>query len=135
MLLAVALCLLCTLNDFQADPGRRPPPPPHAVAEVRAVRVAQAITVDGMLEEPVWRQAISVSHFTQSDPIEGAQPSESTVVYVAYDDAALYVAARLYDAHPNSIVARLGRRDAAIQSGGLQAEVAVRRGQRLADRV
>src|SRR6266571_474216 len=81
MLLAVALCLLCTLNDSQADaggpPGRRPPPPSHAVAEVRAVRVAQAITVDGMLEEPVWRQAISVSHFTQSDPIEGAQPSST----------------------------------------------------------
>ncbi len=120
MLLAVALCLLCTLHDSQADAGgpsgRRPPPPPHAVAEVRAVRVAQAITVDGMLEEPVWRQAISVSHFTQSDPIEGAQPSESTVVYVAYDDAALYVAARLYDAHPDSIVARLGRRDAELNA-------------------
>src|SRR5437899_1580581 len=116
MLLAVALCLLCTLNDFQADPGRRPPPPPHAVAEVRAVRVAQAITVDGMLEEPVWRQAISVSHFIQRDPIEGAQPSESTVVYIAYDDAALYVAARMYDRHPDSIVARLGRRDAQLDS-------------------
>ncbi len=120
MLLAVALCLLCTLHDSQADaggpPGRRLPPPPHAVAEVRAVRVAQAIAVDGMLEEPVWRQAIGVSHFTQSDPIEGAQPSESTVVYVAYDDAALYVAARLYDAHPDSIVARLGRRDAELNA-------------------
>ena len=120
MLLAVALCLLCTLHDSQADAGgpsgRRPPPPPHAVAEVRAVRVAQAIAVDGTLEEPVWRQAISVSHLTQSDPIEGAQPSESTVVYVAYDDAALYVAARLYDAHPESIVARLGRRDAELNA-------------------
>src|SRR6266704_2732821 len=128
MLLAVALCLLCTLHDSQADPGgppgRRPLPPPHAVAEVRAVRVAQAIAVDGMLEEPVWRQAISVSHFTQSDPIEGAQPSESTVVYVAYDDAALCVAARLYDAHPDSIVARLGRQ---LLGRGLGGEGAHRR--------
>src|SRR5256886_7654578 len=43
-------------------------------------------------------------------------PTESTFVYVAYDDAALYIGARLFDAHPDSIVARLGRRDAQTNS-------------------
>ena len=45
----------------------------------------------------MWRSAERVTGFLQRDPTEGAQPSESTVVYIAYDDAALYVAARLYD--------------------------------------
>lgn len=43
--------------------------------------------------------------------MEGVAATERTVVYVAYDDAALYIAARLYDTHPDSIVNRLGRRD------------------------
>ena len=32
-------------------------------------------------------------------------------MFVTYDAAALYIGARLFDAHPDSIVARLGRRD------------------------
>ena len=72
--------------------------------------------MDGRLIEPVWATAQRVTRFTQSEPAEGSVPTESTVVYVAYDDAALYVAARLYDAHPDSIVTRLGRRDDATGS-------------------
>jgi len=47
-------------------------------------------------------------------------PTESTVVYVAYDDAALYIGARLYDSHPDSIVARLARRDQGTSSDRFQ---------------
>src|SRR6266705_1981811 len=118
MLLAIALCLLCPTGDSQVDPVGAPPRlgPPAALAEVRASRLAQPIAVDGVLAEAAWQQGVRVSRFIQRDPIEGAQPSESTVVYVAYDDAALYVAARLYDGHPDSIEARLGRRDAQLDS-------------------
>jgi len=35
---------------------------------------------------------------------------------VAYDDEALYIAARMYDDHPDSIVSRIGRRDAEMSS-------------------
>jgi len=118
MLLAVCLWLLSPTPDSQLPPGA-PPRKPPAIAEVRAVRLAQPITVDGVLDEPAWQQAIRVSHFIQRDPIEGAEPSESTVVYIAYDDAAVYVAARMYDAHADSIVARLGRRDAELDSDRL----------------
>jgi len=83
---------------------------------VRAVRAARPVVVDGTLGDPIWRTAERVSGFVQRDPSEGAQPSESSAVYVVYDDAALYIAARFYDAHPDSIVARLGRRDALTNS-------------------
>jgi len=86
----------------------RPTTPPAA----RATRLAGgAVTIDGRLNELTWTRSDGVRTFTQSEPVEGAAPSESTVVYVAYDDAALYIAARMYDPHPDSIVARLGRRD------------------------
>jgi hypothetical protein len=83
---------------------------------VRAVRIPAAIVVDGTLDPGEWRGAVRVSGFVQRDPTEGAAPTESTLVYVAYDDDAIYVGARLFDSAPDSILARLGRRDAGIDA-------------------
>src|ERR1044071_8757035 len=110
---SITLCLvLCA-----APPLRVAVDSPLTMApQVRAVRTRQPVSVDGRLDDDIWQSAVRVSGFVQRDPIEGATPSESTVVLVAYDDAALYIGARLYDAHPDSIVARLGRRDAYANS-------------------
>src|SRR4029077_12219514 len=102
-----------------------PPPPapaPTAPQQLRAIRLdgSQPITVDSVLRESLWLTAERVNAFTQRDPTEGAVPSESTVVYIAYDDAALYIGARLYDSHPDSIVARLSRRDESTSSDRFQ---------------
>ncbi|MGH7607844.1 MAG: DUF5916 domain-containing protein [Gemmatimonadales bacterium] len=99
-----------------AQPAAMAVDSPSAPLQIRAVRLAQPITIDAALTEPIWERAQRVSQFVQRDPTEGAVPSESTVVYIAYDDAALYVAARLYDRAPDSIVARLGRRDVGTNS-------------------
>ena len=99
-----------------------PPPALPAPQQLRAVRLSggQAVTIDGVLNEALWRTAERVTGFTQRDPTQGAVPSESTVVYIAYDDAALYIGAQLYDAHPDSIVARLARRDQGTGSDRFQ---------------
>jgi hypothetical protein len=80
-------------------------------AEVRAVRLNAPITVDGQLNEAAWQGSEGIGAFVQREPVEGVPPTERTVVYLAYDDEALYVGARLYDSSPDSIVARLARRD------------------------
>ena len=90
--------------------------PATAPLRVRATRLAQPLTIDGLLTEPMWRLAERVTGFLQRDPTEGAQASESTVVYIAYDDAALYIGARLYDSRPDSISAQLARRDQGTNS-------------------
>ncbi len=87
-----------------------------AAPEVRAVRVSVPIVVDGVLADAEWRGAKRINGFTQRDPDEGAEPTESTVVFIAYDDDAIYVGARLYDSAPDSIIARLDRRDADIHA-------------------
>jgi hypothetical protein len=84
--------------------------------EVRAVRLSDAVTIDGRLTEPVWQNELGVSKFTQREPVEGGQPTERTTVRVAYDDAAVYVGARMHDRTPDSIIARLGRRDVSTSS-------------------
>lgn len=82
---------------------------------IEAVRTNEPITIDGIFSEVVWQRQ-GKSDFTQRYPIEGVPPTEKTEIWIAYDDAALYVAARLYDSAPESIVARIGRRDADLNS-------------------
>lgn len=82
---------------------------------VRAIQVEEPINVDGVLEEKTW-QTPGYSAFVQSDPVDGAEPSEKTEVWVAYDDSSLYVAAFLHDSEPSGIRSRLGRRDDMVDS-------------------
>ena len=78
---------------------------------VEAVRIDDPVTIDGKLSEDFWKTVPEVSGFTQLDPKEGTEPSEKTVVHVAYDDNNVYVAARMFDSYPDSIQANLSRRD------------------------
>ncbi|NUN68452.1 MAG: carbohydrate binding family 9 domain-containing protein [Bacteroidetes bacterium] len=80
-------------------------------AQVKAVKLSQPVAVDGRLTEAVWSIAPAVTEFTQREPNQGTSPSERSEVWVAYDDDALYIAARLYDSSPDSIMALLDRRD------------------------
>ncbi|MFL5484647.1 MAG: hypothetical protein ACJ793_03355, partial [Gemmatimonadaceae bacterium] len=78
---------------------------------MRAVRATGKINVDGKLNEAAWANAVPSGDFTQSYPKIGAPPTDPTEVRVLYDDDALYVGVRMFDAHPDSIAAQLARRD------------------------
>lgn len=105
----VALSLLTAALALSAPPQTDSTAAPRA--QMRAVRAARAVTIDGALADDVWRTASHVAGFVQRDPDEGKAATESTVVWIAYDDGAIYLAARMYDSKPDSIIARLGRRD------------------------
>ncbi len=80
--------------------------------EVRAVRVAgSAPSIDGLLDEAVWRSAPPLSGFRQRNPVEGAAASESTEVRFLYTDRDLYVGVRAFDGDPRGVIGRLTRRD------------------------
>lgn len=78
---------------------------------VEAVRLTEPVVVDGLLSEPVWQTAPAVTGLLQLNPNEGAPSTEQSFIRVAYDDDAIYVGADLRDSAPDSIVARLSRRD------------------------
>ena len=67
--------------------------PPETPTRFRAIPSDESITIDGRLAEPVWQRAEPITEFLQKDPDQGQPISYETVVYVAYDDEALYVAA------------------------------------------
>ncbi|HLP17182.1 MAG TPA: DUF5916 domain-containing protein [Bacteroidota bacterium] len=73
-------------------------------------RVREPIVIDGILSESAWHRQ-GWTDFTQKRPTEGAAPTHRTEVWVAYNDEALYVAARMFDSAPDSIMNVLGRRD------------------------
>jgi hypothetical protein len=87
-------------------------------ASTRAPRVLLAATrtgelrIDGLIEESAWQVAPVASGFVQSQPDEGAPATHDTEVRLLFDDQAMYVAARMWDA-PDSIEAGLTRRDEA----------------------
>ncbi|MFH1195053.1 MAG: DUF5916 domain-containing protein [bacterium] len=78
--------------------------------KISAVRVAEKISIDGILDEPIWKRP-GYTGLTQQEPTQGVAPSQKSEVWVAYDDEAIYFAAKYYDSNPDSILARLVRRD------------------------
>ncbi|MBN2009344.1 carbohydrate binding family 9 domain-containing protein [candidate division KSB1 bacterium] len=106
----VLLCVLTTFSFAEADNS------PNYAEPVHAIRCTDPIVVDGNLTESTWQQAKATTRFIQRDPVENGTPSEPTEVKIVYNDEALYVGARMYDSSPDSIVARLGRRDANLSS-------------------
>ncbi len=75
----------------------------------RAVRVLTNVDLDGRLDEAVWSEAPPITDFIQEDPAEGEPATQRTEFRVAYDDAAIYIGAMLYDT--DRVTTRLGRRD------------------------
>ncbi|MFC2155464.1 DUF5916 domain-containing protein, partial [Acidobacteriota bacterium] len=82
---------------------------------VRIYRIDKNIKIDGFLNEQVWKKP-GYSDFTQSDSEDGAVLTEKTTVWLAFDQKAVYVAARLSDSRPNQIIGLLGRRDDFVDS-------------------
>jgi hypothetical protein len=68
--------------------------------------------IDGQLDDSVWNAVSYISNFTQREPKEGAAASESTKVFITFDDNNLYFGIRCYESDPDEIVANEMRRDA-----------------------
>ena len=74
------------------------------------MRVAEgALRVDGRLDEAAWRDVPVMTDFVQKEPIEGAAATDRMEVRFAFDNAALYVGARMSSSAP--IQAPMDRRD------------------------
>jgi hypothetical protein len=91
-------------------------PLPTGPLVVYAARRTGEITIDGLPSETAWQGAEACTAFVQRVPFEGTPASQRTEVRVLYDDEGLYIGASMRDAAPDSILARLARRDASTAS-------------------
>jgi hypothetical protein len=105
--LAAATACLAAGGALAQPAGVSGPGRPTPVST--ATRARGELRLDGRLDEPDWAAAAPTDWFTQADPQEGRPATQRTEVRVLYDDAYLYVGARLQDAGRPTV--RLGRRD------------------------
>lgn len=70
------------------------------------------ILLDGIPNDEAWNSVEWAGGFTQWQPNEGKAPSQPTQFKILYDNKFLYVAYNCLDSAPDSIVKRMGRRDA-----------------------
>jgi hypothetical protein len=122
-LLVFALLALAPRVQAQSQTATQSQPPSQDTANrdarktLHAVRIAgDKPTIDGKLDEAVWKLSPAGSDFVQFKPNPGFAASEKTEIWLAYDDDAVYIATRMYDSHPDSIVAQLSRRDNDVYS-------------------
>jgi hypothetical protein len=112
---AAILALITTAwaaSEVSARQSPPPLPPESTPAETAwAARAAGDVTLDGIDSEAAWREATAVGDFRQFEPELDAPPSHPTEFRVLYDADDLYVFVRAYDAHPDSIMRALARRD------------------------
>ena len=81
-------------------------------ATLRAVRVNEALEIDGIIDEPFYQSVPPITEFVQTVPVEDGEPSELTEVWIGFDDENVYVSAKVWDsAGPDGWIANEMRYD------------------------
>src|SRR5687767_6162028 len=78
--------------------------------------ITEAITIDGVLDEPIWSSAPKIGDLIQRQPAPGRPPTERTDVTLLYDRDHLYVGVVAYDSEPRRVIGTQMARDAALGS-------------------
>ena len=74
-------------------------------------RIEATVTIDGMLDEPVWTRATRLTGFSQYQPDDGRPAEEQTDVLVWYSPEALYFGIIASDREARTVRATVAQRD------------------------
>jgi len=115
------LALIAAFTNAGAQQTTKSQSDPRPVAQ--AARRNGDVSIDGKLDDAAWQQATPIGELTQSQPNEGKAPSEKTEIRVLYDDAAIYIGARMFDSEgKKGIRSILTRRDQLLNSGDITSD-------------
>ena len=97
---AISLSLLLALatpvaaQDLRDGPGGEPP--------LELPRIGSPIELDGIVSDSEWAGAAQIEGMMHL-PDFGAEPTERTAFFIAYDDEYMYMACRAYDSDPDGV--------------------------------
>jgi hypothetical protein len=74
-------------------------------------RIDTTVSIDGNLDEPVWRRAARLTGFSQYQPVDGRPADEPTEVLVWYAPDAIYFGIKAREIHGNVVRATHANRD------------------------
>ena len=80
-------------------------------------RTTAPVTIDGVLDEPVWSDSMVATDFVQSEPREHEPATEPVEVRVVYDEVNLYIGAFLHDSNARGIIVGDLKKDFDSQGG------------------
>lgn len=78
---------------------------------LKPLKISTAPVIDGLLDDPIWAEAPSVTDFKTFIPDFGRDLSKETLAYYTYDSENLYFAFQCFDREPGKIKATLSKRD------------------------
>ena len=113
-LAAACLSASIAVPTASAAPPQQPALPEPATKSAVVTRTTDAITIDGVLDEPIWKVAPTIGELTQRQPDEGRDPTERTDVTLLYDRDNLYVGVIAYDSEPHRVIGTQMARDASL---------------------
>ncbi len=102
LVFAIGLAVCLSLGEAQVGKAGDPYWVPRAPSE---------ITVDGVIGDEEWSEALTLELRYEIFPGENTEPPVRTVVFLAYDEHHVLVAFRAYDPDPSTIRARYRDRD------------------------
>ncbi|QXD30701.1 hypothetical protein [Candidatus Pelagisphaera phototrophica] len=94
--------LLVTLSAIALFPFKI-----FAQSETRTVAVTQVtdrLTVDGVLDEAIWKEVPKIGELVQRQPDTGQAPTERTEATLLYDANNLYIGVVAYDSEPDKVI-------------------------------
>ena len=104
--LSIALFTLVAQAQDRSTQDNKQQSPPATITQapsqntgtrrIQAIRVSEAIKIDGLLDESSWSIAQPATDFLQQQPTEGAPASERTEVRVLFDDRNIYFGIRAF---------------------------------------
>ena len=78
---------------------------------VEPLRTSDPPSIDGRLDDAVWRRATRITEFVQQQPLDGEPATEETDLYIAYDTQNLYFGMHVHYSDPVLIRANRSDRD------------------------
>ncbi len=110
-----ALLVFTTLLLFGPEELAASPPQAQAAAAhetvLRAIPVSEAPKLDGVLDEPLWKDAPLFDRFLQQVPDEGKPATERTEVRIVYTRDKLYFGVMVFYSDPHKLIANELRYD------------------------
>lgn len=99
--LSLLFLIVCSINNY----GQK--------KVLRTEYITENITIDGKINEEIWKTASVATDFVMYEPDNGKSISadKKTDVKILYDNNAIYVAAVLYDNEPRKIKTEITKRD------------------------
>lgn len=84
--------------------------PPEKAKPIVIPRFDKPPVIDGKLDDEVWKQAVVITDFLQTNPGDNIAPSRPTEMRMGYDSRTFYMAFHCYD-EPDKVRATVAKRD------------------------